>query len=572
MSKKSMVVRFFLILSTVSVFCHSYAQAQNSQNECAAPANTSFVLSPQINIISNYSVTVQFTSLAESADRLEWDFGDGQKEIQNDNKAGDFGKPSNSYSYAGTYTVKLTAVKECGGKEPKSATFTQDVNVFDARLLTCDKRGKITESDVRVYRIDALIYWIKSLRKDIAKKKERLESWKSIGGALKEIKKMETPATKISEMKKIIESLGKPESMQTDTTRPEGNANILKQESEKLTGSTVDNFIADVERVRALELAEDRELLNSCNASLAVLEYVLRKRGDYILDRIHTENDLKQTQGISDEEVEKHDDEIKKLKERARKIKPVTPLAGDDLIQTFDEYPQYFFRFNAGYEFVTVDKLFQKGFPRIGFMLYMARGEKYITDDYPGGFGCYGVHQSFSAQVTSSAEQETNITPDTQPPVKNTGDNSALEFNMELFVPLYRTPRFNNGRLWEYIGPVVLIGGKKVESSSSTVSNHIDSRLYGGLKLTINPELFADFLYGRTSGLQSERLEIRAQLPVYRFQNGSRFILGAIGNMGVKNKVEDEADDLRIFVTWNVNFESVFEYFSGKKMEKSSTQ
>jgi len=82
--------------------------------------------------------------------------------------------------------------------------------------------------------------------------------------------------------------------------------------------------------------------------------------------------------------------------------------------------------------------------------------------------------------------------------------------------------------------------------------------------------LYTVVLYGKKSGISSGRLEIRAQLPVYKFNNESRLLLGAIANFGVKNREPDEIDIIRIYLTWNVDFKNVYEYFTGQKIDNKS--
>lgn len=651
MRKNKIVLYFCLILSVLLCSSEGFAAASDIKLKskkakkssttseksdpkipapCTDPEELSFVIKtkPAEDIISNFTVTnptVTFCTSTKSACMLEWDFGDGQKFVQ---KASENLEKSHPYDSAGIYVVTLTALKECNGdKSDKKKSFNHEVTVFDSDLLQCNRNVEITEKDARAYRIDALIHWIKTLHKDIAKKyktmrekrkfvdvhdkiskikdktKDKIKDQETkllqlyiLGGPViqstfneiidmdnlgkpttrptatpEEIGKTKDNKTKSLKPERIKDDLSGLDTQPTKTTSDTTNADI-KQKIQRVMSFAGENIFDVIKQNKEIELAEDKAAIENCNNNLATLEFVLRKRGNFNLEQIKAENDLKQTAGISKDEIDKIDAQIDDQKARVEKIKLITRLTNDDLFQTFDDYDDYFFRFNIGYEYTGVNKLFQKGFPRIGFLVYKKSDEK-EPDDYPGGWKFFhGYHLSLSALVTSSGEQETTVSSN-QPTVKNTGENQALEFNMELFTPVYRSVRFNNGKLWQYFGPVVVVGEKKVDvDSSGNTINHIDSRFYGGLKLAINPELYADFLYGKTSRLHSTRVEIRGQLPIYRFQNGSRFVLGAIGNIGVKDKVDNEADDIRIYITWNVNFDKIYEYFSGKQMNNAQTQ
>lgn len=332
--------------------------------------------------------------------------------------------------------------------------------------------------------------------------------------------------------------------------------------------------------VKKLRSSLDRmtSIPSECSDNLATLEFVLRKRGNYLLNKLNDDTNLMQTEGLSSEELNKLKQRADVLQARVKKIRLVTPLSYDKLFQTFDDYEKLFFKFSAGYEFTTVNKLFQKGNPLFGFIVHSRWGEGYTADsDHGPGvpvWGRYGWHSKFTALVRGSGEQETVISGETstsgQPAPKNTGDDKALGFEEELFIPVFRSARIINRELWAYVGPVGIAGAQIVEKNStgSTVTD-MDTRLYAGIKIAFNPELYTDILYGKTSSLHSERLELRSQMPIYKINNSAKLFLGGIANIGVKNKMADETDNYRIYITWNVNFNTVYEYFSGRKLDKS---
>jgi hypothetical protein len=83
-------------------------------------------------------------------------------------------------------------------------------------------------------------------------------------------------------------------------------------------------------------------------------------------------------------------------------------------------------------------------------------------------------------------------------------------------------------------------------------------RRYGGLRFSINPELYSEFLIGRTDKLKSLRFEFRGQLPVYTLESGDRIFLGGIFNLGINHKEENESDTFRIYVSWNTDLKKLF--------------
>lgn len=208
-------------------------------------------------------------------------------------------------------------------------------------------------------------------------------------------------------------------------------------------------------------------------------------------------------------------------------------------------------KLNLGYEYATVDNTFQKGFPRIGLTLYATHFQAPLNPN--DGVLTFGIHNSFTAQLTSSAEQldAKNVTAGGDGGITsaNMGSKRALELDTMLFLPILRTQYGV-----QLIGPIGVFGAKKVDDRSK-----FDGRYYSGIRFARNPEMYGDILLGKTEGLTSTRLEARGQFPVYK----DWLFLGAIGNFGIKDKDKDrsqltEADSIRVFLTWNVEAEVIF--------------
>lgn len=228
------------------------------------------------------------------------------------------------------------------------------------------------------------------------------------------------------------------------------------------------------------------------------------------------------------------------------------------LILSFNDYDPYFFKFNLGYEYLTIDDAFQEGFPRIGFMVYHRSKGNVGYHQSEDEKKCFIKNMKFhffgGARITSSAEQDTTKEKESSS-ANGSGDQkgrNTLECDINLFVPIWEFPL---GKYDSHLGPIFSVGGMKTDGI-----DHIDGRYYAGLRKSINPELYMDIMYGRTESLKSQRLEVRAQLPVYRFTNGSRVFLGTATNIGLDSKKHDhdEGDVLRAYVSWNVDFSKIW--------------
>ena len=195
----------FLLLPALLLFSSEASAARNKGNaaqpakpaagpgesDCKTSMEPFFAIRQGDTVVSKASFTTQheivFYPSQTWADRLEWDFGDGQTFVQT--KLSGFANVPHAYSSFGTYPVTLTAVKACKESEPRKDVFAQEVTIFDPNLLTCTSTTKITENDIKMYRIDALAYWIKTMRRDIAREKGVTQAWESMARELAGVKK-----------------------------------------------------------------------------------------------------------------------------------------------------------------------------------------------------------------------------------------------------------------------------------------------------------------------------------------------------------------------------------------------
>jgi hypothetical protein len=231
----------------------------------------------------------------------------------------------------------------------------------------------------------------------------------------------------------------------------------------------------------------------------------------------------------------------------------------DDILQSFDDYDDLFFKFDLGYEFTTVNTTFSRGNPRVDFLLYH-RYRHYTKADKEYG-GMFDFHTSLAARLTGSEEVNTDTTnfTGTSGTAPKLGDKKSLDYDINIFTPVCKTPTIRldgRDRLYSMIGPLFVYGGKKVDDK-----NQVDQRLYGGLRFGISPEMYTDVIYGKTGSRPSRRLEVRGQMPIYRKDNGSQVLLGAIANIGVTDRDTDKGDTVTIYAVWNIDVKDFFGIF-----------
>ena len=266
---------------------------------------------------------------------------------------------------------------------------------------------------------------------------------------------------------------------------------------------------------------------------------------------------------------------IKKVSERAQKLRGAVNVNTSKWQENFEDTEEWFFRFDAGVEYVTVKDTLDRGFARAGLTAYTRFGGTRLTEDDAGwDLRRYGFHQKVRVELGSSGELCFSSKANTfekcdDKPMDTTTTTAkpeeAINVDVDLFWPMFRSVPKNSSYYRAYFGPIGSFGGRKTDSLEQ-----IEYRYYGGFRISSGPGSFADILYGRTQSLRSDRLEIRTQVPMPGFSPGlSRIYLGAIGNFGVGDerkarRLPDrriqlaEPDVIRIFVAWNVDFKTLF--------------
>ncbi len=219
-------------------------------------------------------------------------------------------------------------------------------------------------------------------------------------------------------------------------------------------------------------------------------------------------------------------------------VLPMAELKGET-ITTFEDYPAFSINLYGGIESQSVDTITKPDIPRLGLLIYQTNNNKKRI-----GFHTFG---NFMLTGSAEATEETKAVDST--------DNKAeqiLEMNFNVF---YAGWQKNLDDKYALYGPVISVGALK-----SAAKNNINmtKKRYIGLRSALNPETYAEILYGTTSGLKSKRLEIRLQTPIARFQNGSRIFVGSIFNIAYNKRVDGEPETASVYLAWHIPFEKLW--------------
>ncbi len=536
-------------------------------------------------IVFQQGQPIKFTPSIQSGATVTFDYGDV------DSQAFDPKKPTiHLYTVPGRYTVTMTSAEtQAANKEGTVSKATATVHIFDAEIArngVCRESQTAPDNVLMQYDEHALMAMITLLREDRGRREEVSRRVQTLVQELKTAEQINDDAIRFNAVSRLANRL---EEMATCATQKDHKDEAFYLQTMKSAVSRLGNISKnpedrgknkaekDIDRLKDMILGLEERTIKRCDQVIARAESRLKKKGNELAKIYGSVEKTKENKDVAAEPragIEKQTSEQRAL---LNEITRVTPIGYNELFQTYDDYDRYFFKFYFGYELGTsIDDLLKNGAPRIGFSVQYRAWEHAVPDDWPRtfwqGFGIYGLHSTFQALITSSAEQKTIIDLELNtgptPTVTNTDKKNALEGDVDIFLPVYRTLRFNNKALWGYFGPVASIGLKKVDdlmTSSGQKVDRFDRRYYGGFMLAFNPELYTEVLYGKTTGLASHRLEVRAQMPIFNFNNKSRLLIGAIANVGVKNRLPAEADIVRLYLTWNVEFNVLYKYLSGGK-------
>lgn len=332
-------------------------------------------------------------------------------------------------------------------------------------------------------------------------------------------------------------------------------------------------------RLSDAEARKDRTSVRQLRASLAELEFRLRSQG---LEDRQTIKKIDETlkSGRLDLNYNKLVAERKATAARLAEIESLItlPAEGNPIYRVFsDDHENWWVhQFYAGAEFDSVGRIFNKGFPRIGYSNWLRIGGEQIPETHPrSGLGNYARFYEFHALLTSSAEQDVSTLTGAQDSPPNTdpcaaGSTSAdpcvrkaFEVEEKLFWAVYRTRRHN--RIQSYFGPVLTVGAKFVDRNDnddalSDASAHADYRYYFGMHNGFARDAYGEILYGRTRSLHTPRLEVRGEVPVAAWGSDSRLLLGWVANFRAgrakKRPTDDppERDVFRVYLQYELDF------------------
>jgi hypothetical protein len=318
--------------------------------------------------------------------------------------------------------------------------------------------------------------------------------------------------------------------------------------------------------------------VNECELNLSRLEQRLREYASTQIDEL---TKLKAAHdSLKGDDQKKNDDQQTVLGKRLADIRKRELIPDEADLPEFSEYKQWWSKFSFGYEYVSLNSSFTKGFPRLGATIGLNLPRQAVPDVSHRNWyvRSYGFFTTFTADLTNTAEQ-TN-TSFTTPASLGDGAKNALAVEEQIFWPLWRSdidPLDRRLRTW--FGPIFSLGGRKTDQD-----NFLSPRFYGGLRFARSPEMYSDLMFGRSGGLRSRRLEVRGQFPIFRFENRSRLTLGAIGNFGINKRkhqaicVADpdqpaqpvtrtcsELDSIRFYLTYDITTETLKKIFGGEK-------
>ena len=190
--------------------------------------------------------------------------------------------------------------------------------------------------------------------------------------------------------------------------------------------------------------------------------------------------------------------------------------------------------FYLGYEGTSVSGFNEKGTARTGMMIYNQATGPFTEDSK------YGVHVFGNILLTSSGEQTKSAAA--------TDIKTAFEMDINTFFP-FLVRRQSLGLLTG--GPILSFGLKKVDGD-----NEFNKQYYLGCRFAHSPESYFDVLYGKNEGVGGKRVVLKGQIPITEIMDGNVFV-GGFANFGVSDAPPDNADTLKLYVTWQVRFTSI---------------
>ena len=250
-------------------------------------------------------------------------------------------------------------------------------------------------------------------------------------------------------------------------------------------------------------------------------------------------------------------EEFKRKNERLSRINNKVQVRNHTGYPDYSDYYFHYSSFNIGFDYVSINKLFERGYPRIG-LLSSARfwRDPYMYEDKQWRWGVHWLESAISVSITGADEQDAGLS---NTPVLGDKDR-ALNLELSLFIPISKTEKHNDGSPLTYVGPILNYSWNFKEQDSA-VQGEMKTlqKYYAGIRFAASPEWFAEAGVGKSEPLNSTRLFLRGQMPVYSIHKNNYVFLGGSANISLEpsKEVNENTDALKVYIIWNVNFTDI---------------
>ncbi len=220
--------------------------------------------------------------------------------------------------------------------------------------------------------------------------------------------------------------------------------NVGKMNFDALLNEDVGTLAARANQLKAKKACKWRCLSNADTRRMAedrilgLVEKALRAKGNALEEIIAAKKQAAESMKKSKQQNGDESDSSTEENDLAC-VKETVNFSEQQLVINAEKYDDYFFRLNTGYEFVAIDKFFDKGEPRISLLVNRRLGGEQVTDDRDGFWHHYGGRYTFAALLESSAETSITLPNDqAASPAKPSAAAAPETWGTE---PARRTPR-----------------------------------------------------------------------------------------------------------------------------------
>jgi hypothetical protein len=294
-----------------------------------------------------------------------------------------------------------------------------------------------------------------------------------------------------------------------------------------------------------------------------------------------TEQQSEEDADASTKQAQKLTADIKVLNVRLDCLRAALRLhAPNFLFQDHRAFRPWIGRFALGAEYASLNDVPDgKVFPRASLLIYRSsdtwRKRQWAPNLYLDILLTSNEQRDFDPKDPTSPPAEESDDEEEEeeedPPVESEEPSRSLEARGGLFWPLVKFGDTPGHERWlqEEFGPIVEYRIGYIDEQ-----DRVDRSFYGGLRLASSPQFFVDLLYGNAESSSADRIELRGQMPVTMLKNGTRLHMGLVANLKAEKadvlKTDpaerlSEPDLVKIYFTWDVDFDRIFGWFSGGK-------